>query len=181
MTVTIRLATLADALAIATLHAESQRFAYRGAYNDEYLDGPVFEDRARVWRERLSSPPENQHVILAEDADGLAGFVCAYGADDKGWGTLVDNLHVRPALHRQGTGRQLLAAAAAWSLAEYAGIGLFLWVIDQNTRAQAFYRSLGAKDVETKSSTPPGGGQTLNHRYVWSAQQVAELAANRPE
>ena len=65
MTVTLRLAILADAPAIAALHADSWRFAYRGAYSDEYLDGPVFEDRARVWQERMLSPRPNQHVILA--------------------------------------------------------------------------------------------------------------------
>lgn len=46
-----REATGADAMAVATLHAESWRAFYRGAYRDEYLDGDVFEDRLRVWEE----------------------------------------------------------------------------------------------------------------------------------
>lgn len=172
MSITLREATLADAPAIAALHAESWRFAYRGAYSDEYLDGDVFQDRARVWQERLSSPPPNQYIILAEDADGLVGFACAYGADDERWGTLVDNLHVRPDRHRQGTGKRLLAEVAAWCLTEHAGSGLYLWVLEQNARARRFYESLGAKDVESKSSVPPGGGTTVPHRYVWSRDEL---------
>jgi ribosomal protein S18 acetylase RimI-like enzyme len=176
-----RAATPADAPAVAALHAESWRFAYRGAYSDEYLDGPVFEDRARVWNERLSSPPPNQHVILAEDGDELVGFICAYGADDEQWGTLVDNLHVRPALHRNGTGRRLLAEVAEWNLIEHPGVGVYLWVLEQNARAQAFYQHLGSKDVGSKTIVPPGGGSTVARRYGWSPAHMAELAANLQE
>ncbi len=181
MTVPLRLATRDDAPAIADLHADSWRFAYRGAYSDEYLDGPVFEDRAGVWEERMSSPPANQHVTLAEDGDALVGFVCAYGADDEHWGTLVDNLHVRPDRHGQGIGKRLLAEVAEWCLTEYPAGGLYLWVLEQNSRARRFYESLGAKDVETKSSVPPGGGTTFARRYVWSRAQLTELSPHRPE
>jgi GNAT superfamily N-acetyltransferase len=181
VTVTFRLASRDDSPTIAALHAESSRFAYRGAYSDDYLDGPVYEDRARVWQERMSSPPANQHVILAEDGDALVGFVCAFGADDEHWGTLVDNLHVRPDRHRQGIGKRLLAEVAGWCLTEYLVGGLYLWVLEQNSRARRFYESLGAKDVETKSSVPPGGGETSAHRYVWSRAQLADLSAHRPE
>jgi GNAT superfamily N-acetyltransferase len=129
----------------------------------------------------MSSPPENQHIVLAEDGDRLVGFVCAYGAEDERWGTLVDNLHVRPGRHRQGIGRRLLAEVAGWCRIEHAGDGLYLWVLNQNARAQHFYQQLGARDVETRSSVPPGGGEILAHRYVWSFDQLAELATNLPE
>lgn len=181
MTVTLRLATRDDAPGIAALHADSWRFAYRGAYSDEYLDGPVFEDRARVWSERLASAPANQYVVLAEDRGALIGFACAYGDDDETWGTLVDNLHVRPDRHGRGIGKRLLAEVAGWCLTEYPAGGLYLWVLEQNSRARRFYEYLGAKDVETKSSVPPGGGTTLAHRYVWSSARLTELAANPPE
>jgi ribosomal protein S18 acetylase RimI-like enzyme len=181
MTITLRAATLNDAEAIAALHAESWRFAYRGAYSDEYLDGDVFQDRIRVWNERLLSPPPNQYVILAEDAEGLVGFACAYGADDERWGTLVDNLHVRPALHRRGFGRRLLAEVAAWNLVKHPGSGVYLWVLDQNARAQAFYQYLGARDVGSKTTVPPGGGSTVARRYAWSLQQLPGLAETLPE
>ena len=45
-----------DIDAIATLHAESWRTAYRGMFRDEFLDSNVFADRLEVWQQRLSAP-----------------------------------------------------------------------------------------------------------------------------
>lgn len=53
------------------------------------------------------------------------------------------------------------------------------WTGHPSTRR--FYESLGAKDVESKSSVPPGGGTTFLHRYVWLSAQLTELATNLPE
>jgi len=74
----LRVATGADAIAIATVHAESWRAHYRGVYRDEYLDGDVVQDRIRVWKERLSTPVPNQFVVLAEEDDDLIGFACVW-------------------------------------------------------------------------------------------------------
>lgn len=104
-------------MAVATLHAESWRAHYRGAYRDEYLDGDVVQDRIRVWKERLSTPAPNQFVVLAEEDDDLIGFACAYGGHDESWGSLLDNIHVRPEHQRRGVGAALLAEVAAWCLA----------------------------------------------------------------
>src|SRR5262249_2424938 len=99
-----REATYTDRLAIATLHAESWRSTYRGSYQDAFLDGPAFGGRKRVWQRRVAHPPANQFVVVAEEQADIVGFACAYGQDDPRWGTLLDNLHVRPALQRQGIG-----------------------------------------------------------------------------
>src|SRR5579864_8760748 len=83
-----RVATYTDRLAIVTLHAESWRHTYRGSYRDEFLDGPVFDDRKAVWEKRLAQPPANQFVVVAEEQGDIVGFACAYGHDDPRWGTL---------------------------------------------------------------------------------------------
>src|SRR6185436_17727278 len=91
----LRTATLADAEAIASLHADSWRTTYRGAMRDAYLDGDVVTERRAVWQERLATPAPNQHVLVAEQAGAVVGFACAYGGADAVWGTELDNLHVR--------------------------------------------------------------------------------------
>jgi GNAT superfamily N-acetyltransferase len=162
-----REANRADAIAVAKLHAESWRAHYRGAYRDEYLDGGIFEDRLRVWDERLSAPAPNQFVVLAAEDDDLIGFSCVYGAHDATWGSFLDNLHVRFDHHGRGIGAALMAEVAAWCRANYPGCGLYLWVLEQNRRAQRFYQRLGANDQGGELSEPPGGGQIRGRRYAW--------------
>lgn len=156
-----------DASVIARLHAESWRAHYRGAYRDDYLDGEVYEDRAGVWQQRFEAPPANQFVKLAEDNDTPLGFVCAYGADDPKWGTLLDNIHVTPEAQGRGVGAGLFASLTAWCRAHHPDSGLYLWVLHDNHKAQKFYQRLGARDVGGEFSEPPGGGQIHGRRYVW--------------
>lgn len=156
-----------DARAVAALHAESWRVHYREAYRDEYLDGDVVEDRLRVWNQRLSAPAPNQFVVLAFEGHDLIGFACAYGGHDETWGSLLDNIHVRPGHQGRGVGKGLMAEVAVWCRANYADCGLYLWVLEQNRRAQRFYQSLGASDQGGEISEPPGGGLIHGRRYAW--------------
>ena len=162
-----REATGSDATTVAALHAESWRNHYRGAYQDEYLDGDVVEDRLRVWGERLSSPAPNQFVVLAFEGDDLIGFACAYGGHDEIWGSLLDNIHVRRGHQGRGVGTGLIAEVAAWCRANHADRGLYLWVLEQNRQAQRFYQCLGASDQGGEISEPPGGGRINGRRYAW--------------
>ena len=170
-----REAIASDAPAIAALHAESWRAHYRGAYRDEYLDGEVFEDRQRVWKERLARPVPNQFVVLALEGDDLIGFACVYGAHDQTWGSLLDNIHVRPERQHRGVGTGLIAEVAAWCRANYADCGLYLWVLEQNRQAQHFYQRFGAIDQGGEISQPPGGGQIHGRRYAWKT--IPEIPA----
>jgi GNAT superfamily N-acetyltransferase len=174
----LRIATPDDAVAIAHLHAESWRVAYRGQYSDAYLDGDVFADRRQVWTRRFNPPPNNQHVILAIEGAEPLGFVCAYANDDATWGTLVDNLHVQPGMHRHGLGRVLLAAAAKWSAEHHPQAGLYLWVLEGNSNARAFYEHLGGQPHDLQVSEPPGGGTITGIRYAWQGPTLVALGAH---
>jgi GNAT superfamily N-acetyltransferase len=174
-----RVATIDDAPAIAALHAASWRAAYRGALRDAYLDGDVDAERRAVWNERLGTPAANQYVVVAtDDAGTVVGFACAFGADDARWGTQVDNLHVRREQHRQGTGRRLLADVAGWCTPRYPESGLYLWVVEQNAPARAFYERLGGRAEDTSDWEPPGGGVVLLRRYVWPRRRFDLFGAS---
>jgi len=164
----IRLAEKKDAEAIANLHADSWRIAYRGMFRDAYLDGDVYGDRRSLWRQRLSNPGLGQLILVAEAAREIDGFICAYGCEDSRFGTLIDNLHVRLDRQRQGIGRQLLREVVQWSLKEYPDIGVYLNVLEANQPARKFYESLGATNYDSMLWQPPGGGEVVNLRYVWS-------------
>lgn len=173
-----RVATSDDADTIAALHAESWRVAYRGAMRDAYLDGEVGAERRTLWNERLTAPPANQHVLVAEEGGEVVGFACAYGAADPTWGTELDNLHVRRRHHGSGGGTALLATVAAWCAALHSERGLYLWVLDQNHAARRFYERLGASDIGGDVWLAPDGSALPTRRYAWAPPAVATLAAS---
>lgn len=154
-----RCAEARDAEPIAVLHTASWRRHYRGAYAASFLDGDIATDRRSVWSSRLATPTGTE-TILAECAGQLVGFVHAVFDDDPSWGSLVDNLHVAAAWHRNGVGTELLTRAAATIGERAASPGMYLWVLEQNVAAQQFYRACGAAWVQTMPVSPPGGDPT---------------------
>lgn len=162
-----------DAEQIAILHADSWRRHYRGAYADSFLDGDIAADRRSVWLARLAAPSHSD-TVLAEQDGRLVGFVHVAFDDDPRWGSLVDNLHVLHGQRRTGIGTQLLGHAARSVTERATSNAMYLWVLQQNTNAQQFYRASGASCVETGTVPPPGGDPTrLNGtprclRMAWS-------------
>ena len=168
-----RVAGFSDTDGVATLHADSWRRHYRGAYSDAFLDGDVAADRLAVWTDRLRTPDPASHTIVAEDGGGLVGFAHTVFDDDPSWGALLDNLHVAHRHQRRGVGSRLLALTAQAVTARADRNGLYLWVLEQNVAAQAFYRALGGRCVGQRTISPPGGipgrlnGTPAALRYVW--------------
>jgi len=162
-----RLAGPSDAEAIASLHARSWRENYRGSLLDSYLDGDLPGERLRVWRERLDRPPANQLVRVAAEGSDLVGFVCAYGAHDARWGSLVDNLHVSGAFKRHGIGSSLMRQAGAWLAGSYAELEVHLLVLEVNAPARRFYERLGGRNAGVSTMEGHGGSVVRSCRYTW--------------
>lgn len=185
----IRSACPADADAIAALHADSWRRHYRGAYSDAFLDGDVVENRLAVWSERLSGDPHASRTTIAECGREMVGFVHTVLEGDATWGALVENLHVIHAGKRRGIGTRLLASAAQSVLDSSPSRGtpargIYLWVLEQNADARAFYATRGAICAERDLTPPPGGdlsqlnGRPVRLRYAWGdpSELLAGLA-----
>ena len=176
--VQFRLAAFSDAVAIAALHADSWRRHYRGAYSDAFLDGDVGADRLAVWSERLRAPHSGRYTVVAEDQSGLVGFAHSVFEDDATWGALLDNLHVAYGVKRRGIGSRLLRMTAHAVTERPPSTGLYLWVLEQNLDAQAFYEAHGGKCVDRRPIEPPGGipsrlvGSPAALRYAWSDPAV---------
>jgi GNAT superfamily N-acetyltransferase len=171
-----RAAGSADAEAIAALHADSWRRHYRGAYSDAFLDGDVVADRVAVWSDRLREPDPERHTIVAEDGGRLVAFAHVAFDDDPTWGALLDNMHVAPGHKRRGVGSQLLALTAQAVIERRTG--LYLWVLEQNVDAQAFYQTRDGRPVGRAAVSPPGGvasrltGTPAKLRYAWTDPAV---------
>jgi ribosomal protein S18 acetylase RimI-like enzyme len=173
-----RLAGPSDARAVAALHADSWRRHYRGIYSDAFLDGDLSADRCAVWIARLQESDPRRYTLLAQDGETLVGFAHTVFDDDPTWGALLDNLHVISRRTRSGIGSRLLALTARAITQRRVTTGLYLWVNEQNTDAQAFYRARGAQWVGSRPSLPPGAvpgrlnGSPTALRYAWPDSSV---------
>jgi GNAT superfamily N-acetyltransferase len=168
-------ATTVDAHAIASLHAASWRRHYRGAYTDEFLDGDLVADRRILWTKRLTSDKNNSQTTLAEDNGAVVGFAYTILDSNPAWGALLDNLHVAAGRQRIGIGTELMARSAQFVVDQRSVSPLYLWVLEQNTRAQVFYEAIGGERVESALVPPVEGvpgrlnGTPRMFRYVWHA------------
>jgi len=173
-----RMAEQGDAQAIAALHADSWQRHYRGAYTDAFLNDEVPGFLLKLWTSRLASYDPRASTILAEldqagDGSRLVGMAHTVLGNDPAWGAFLDNLHVVYGLKRQGVGTRLMSLTAKAVLAEEPESGLYLWVLEQNVNAQAFYNARGGTCVERRDAPPPGGetvrlnGKPRCFRYAW--------------
>jgi GNAT superfamily N-acetyltransferase len=162
-----------DIEAIASLHTENWRDAYRGTLPDAYLDGPIVHERASLWEARLSSPDAHRTlVLLAEQETKLVGFACVLLDEEPQWGAFLDNLHVLPNCRGQGLGRQLFGRAAQWVLAMEPGWGMHLWVFEANSGARRLYDRLGGEIVEQHAKKVVEGIEIPSLRYFWPDLKV---------
>jgi GNAT superfamily N-acetyltransferase len=162
-----------DVRAVATLQADSWQRHYRGAFSDAFLDGDVAGFLLPQWTERLGRPEPRARTILAEQDGQVVGLAHTFLDDDPAWGAFLDNLHVAHWLKRRGIGARLFSltrqAVRDWSPSS----GLYLWVLEQNADARAFYAAQGGVCVERDDMPPPGGdpanltGKPFGLRYAW--------------
>jgi len=139
----VRLATPADAEAMAKVHDRSYRTFYRGILPDEALSRRTVEERAAVWRHVIE---EGVGVAAAAIVDGeIVGVSFAFedSADDLPAATgQLSMLYIDPDHIRAGHGSDLLDAAVSW-FREQGHTSAVLWCLEGNDRARRFYEARG--------------------------------------
>jgi GNAT superfamily N-acetyltransferase len=115
----------------------------------EKLSHAVVADEAQL-RETLFGARPAAEVLLAEvggEALGFALFFQSYSTFLARPGLYLEDLFVRPAARKRGLGAALMSALAR--IAVQRDYGRFEWsVLDWNTPALDFYRSLGAAPLD---------------------------------
>ncbi|WP_020570208.1 GNAT family N-acetyltransferase [Neolewinella persica] len=169
-----RVATPADASAIATLHTQSWQATYRGAMSDHYLDHEAPTERLRVWADRFARPNTNMQIAVAENPDGaLVAFVCVFPNHSDEDGHLLDNLHVHSSSQGQGLGTKMMYYAARWLLDTGHHGELFLWVLTSNTAAIGFYEKMGGRPGRTEIHAFAGDQTTEALMMSWKLTALA--------
>jgi len=143
--VSLRQAAPADARAIAEVHVEGWRWAYREHMPTSLLEGLSVERRATMWRDLLAAPVTETRVWLAEREGWLVGF-CATGVrpepGDPPLTAQLTAIYLRQDAADTGVGRELLGHATQ-DLRERGFRAAALWVLASNARARRFYETAG--------------------------------------
>jgi len=166
----IRTATAEDSLAIARVHVESWRDAYRDIVAATHLAGITVEERAATWLERLRADPEQRpQIFVAEDRGEVVGFVSGGKThqSDLPFDAELYALYVKPSHQRRRLGRQLTWALAN-ELMERGFRGLVVGVLQANESGRRFYESLGGEPVGGRSRVI-GGDSHFEVFYGWPA------------
>lgn len=175
----IRPADPGDAPAILALHLRSWRETYRGLMPDTFLDGAALPQRLRSWYVQMAQPRPERLLALAEQADDVVGFICVQARADRDFGSRIESLHVLPESQRLGAGTHLMHYGAQWLQNQEPGLGVYVWVMQRNTRARCFYERLGGVEVARRERPDPSGGHLPHCRYAW--RTPADLLRPRPE
>lgn len=155
----IRQATSEDARAIAVIHVAASLAAYRGLIPDAVQESFTVERREATWRDILSTG--DAQVWIAEREGQALGWICvgrSRDADVTATSGELRAMYIDPQSWRQGVGRALWAEAEAHCRSQ-GFTTVTPWVFEANTRAAAFYRSLGFAADPGQSITRERGGQ----------------------
>ena len=127
-----------DLFAVSRVYEESWREAYRGLLPQEYLNSiplgkwvPYLEQAGR----------ESLLLLEGEKIVGTASCCASRTPELAGWGEIV-SLYLLPEYWGNGWGKALLSAAVK-QLESMGYRDLFLWVLEGNQRARAFYERMG--------------------------------------
>lgn len=151
MSWTIARPTLDDLDEMGRVHVEIWREAYAGLLPADYLAAldPTFGP-AR-WRERFGSSPEVSWWVASDD-DGIVGMATSGPGrdDDAPAGLELYAINVLRRAHGTGLADDLMRHAIGDRAA-------YLWVLDGNERATAFYRRHGFADDGGRKPEPDTG------------------------
>jgi ribosomal protein S18 acetylase RimI-like enzyme len=153
----IRRATPDDAVALAKVHIDSWRFAYRRLVPDSHLDGLNYERRAQRFRESLAQNAEESY--LAEQKREVLGFLtigaCRDADVDQKTTGEIWGIYLAPGHWRKGIGT-LLCRYGERILRERGYQSARLWVFAGNGQARRFYEAMGFKADGTSRTLNPG-------------------------
>ncbi len=149
----IREARIEDAAAIAKVHLEMWKYAYKGQLPDGYLNSLSCEKYFDRWVEKLSIDDPSRTILVCVDAsDTIVGF-CSFGPsrakNSQGKGELYA-VYVSPFYKRRGIGK-LLMKTAVETLREFGYQKLILCVLKSNTDTHLFYEKMGWRRAEKES------------------------------
>lgn len=136
---TLRAPLPSDVESLAVLHVRCWREAYGHLLPEEFFTADRLDGRRRLWAMLTAAPQQGQTIRVAEaggEVVGFAGGGAPLDPEETALGQNLSMLYLRQDFHGSGAGQALFDAVLPAGPA-------FLWVAQDNPRAQAFYRRNG--------------------------------------
>lgn len=161
----IRLATVADSLALATIHSEGWRAAYQHIFPPEAFALRTVEVREAEFREALAEPAHEERIWVSERGGEVVGFAYTRpGIDaDIPRGGELKLFYVAPVLKGGGIGLLLFEHAVGDLVAR--GLAPYLYTLEKNQLARAWYERRGWRHDGAAMPWSPEYPDILEVRY----------------
>ncbi len=161
----IREATAEDALLISRINASSWRAAYKGLIDSDYLARLPDDYWLPTMRAWLQSG--RMYGLIAMEGDHATGAIVYGRGRDESHGDCweVVSIYLLPHACRRGVGSMLLNEAER-IMAEEGYDRCYLWAIEGNEQAAAFYRKHGFVPTQERISYRIGQRDVTDIRYI---------------
>lgn len=163
----VRPAEIGDAAAIAAVHVETWRTAYRGLLPDDFLASLDQAGYGERWKRALADG--SGRIFVAEDEGRIVGFASGgrERAGEDGFSGELYAIYVFEEAQGRGHGRRLVQAVVQ-ALREMGLPDMIVWVLRDNQPARHFYEQLGGVYVRAQPITI---GSTLLQEvsYGWKS------------
>ncbi len=152
--------------ALARLHRDAWRLAYRGIIPHLALERMVARRTAEWWARALR---RGAPILVAEFAGELAGYahVGPSRAPPLGYGGELYELYMKPEYQGLGFGQKLFEAAGA-RLRRRFDRGFLVWALSDNEPAHDFYRAMGGRKI-CRATSCFDGVRLAKTGYGWRA------------
>ena len=167
----VRPAEIGDAAAIAAVHVETWRTAYRGLLPDDFLASLDQAGYGERWKRTLADG--SGRVFVAEDEGRIVGFASGgrERAGEDGFSGELYAIYVLEETQGRGHGRRLVQAVVR-ALREMRLPDMIVWVLRDNHAARHFYERLGAIYVRAQPITI---GSTLLQEVSYGWKSLDEV------
>lgn len=156
-----------DAFAISHVYEKSWKFAYKHIIPQSYLDS-IPEGR---WVPHLRQ--EGRHTLIMLEQGSVIGTSSYCGSrfpEFSGMGEIV-SIYLLPEYMGKGYGTLLLQAAVE-ELRKSGYPEVFLWVLEENHRARAFYEKNGFVQSGRYLDDTIGGKKLREIQYCYSVKAL---------
>ena len=153
-----------DFESIGNIYARSWQAAYRGIVPQDYLESL---SGAR-WSSVLSTSRYDAYVIIEDNRYIGTSSVCpARDEELRGWGEII-SIYLLPEYFGKGYAKPLLKTAMD-DLLSKGFQDIYLWVLDENRRAQKFYTKNNFVKSSDRKQIEIGGKELTEIRYNYHA------------